>query len=278
VSAFVRALTRADIPSAMRIKEAAGWNQTDTDWLNLLRLAPETCFGLECGGVLAATATAVCYERRLAWIGMVLTDPAHRRRGFARRLMEHAIEALTARRMEWIKLDATEMGVPLYRQLGFEPECGIERWGMAAAAQAPGMPHLSWQDRWSGIDRQAFGADRSELLAMLAPLGAAGLEGDADEGYAMARPGSQAAYFGPCVCRRAEAAGDLLAWFLTRHPQEPVCWDLLPANTDAVRQARSYGFTPLRRLVRMMRRGVPGAPPLAHDDSQVFAIAGFEYG
>jgi hypothetical protein len=28
----------------------------------------------------------------------------------------------------------------------------------------------------------------------------------------------------------------------------------------------------------MVRRGVPGAAPLAHDDSQVFAIAGFEYG
>src|ERR1017187_7701387 len=143
----------------MRIKEAAAWNQTETDWHNLLRLAPETCFGLECDGVLAATVTAVCYERRLAWIGMVLTDPAHRRRGFARRLMEHAIEALTARQMEWIKLDATEMGAPLYRQLGFEPECGIERWG-AAAAQAPGMPDLSWQDQCRVLDRQPFRAAR----------------------------------------------------------------------------------------------------------------------
>jgi GNAT superfamily N-acetyltransferase len=274
VTALVRALTRADIPAAMRIKEAAAWNQTETDWHNLLRLAPETCFGVECDGVLAATVTAVCYERRLAWIGMVLTDPAHRRRGFARRLMEHAIEALTARQMEWIKLDATEMGAPLYRQLGFEPECGIERWG-AAAAQAPGMPDLSWQDQCRVLDRQAFGAGRSELLAMLAALGAAAV---ADEGYAMARPGSQAAYFGPCVSRRPETAGELLAWFLARHPQEPVCWDLLPANTEAVRLARAFGFERRRRLVRMVRRGVHGAAPLAHDDSQVFAIAGFEYG
>jgi len=277
VTALVRALAPADIPAAMRIKEAAGWNQTETDWHNLLRLAPETCFGLECDGVLAATTTAVCYERRLAWIGMVLTDPAHRRRGFARRLMEHAIEALTACRMEWIKLDATEMGVPLYRQLGFEPECGIERWG-ATAVQVPGMPDLSWHDRWSALDRQAFGADRSQLLAMLAPLGAASLEGDEDQGYAMARPGSQAAYFGPCVVRRAETAAELLAWFLVRHPREPAYWDLLPHNAEAVRLARACGFTPLRRLVRMVRRGHPGAAPLDHDDSQVFAIAGFEYG
>jgi GNAT superfamily N-acetyltransferase len=277
VIAFVRTLTPADIPAAMRIKEAAGWNQTEIDWHNLLRLAPETCFGVECGGVLAATVTAVCYQRRLAWIGMVLTDPAHRRRGFARRLMAYAIEALTALRMEWIKLDATEMGAPLYRQLGFEPECGIERWG-TIAGPALGMPDLSWQDHGSMLDRDAFGADRSELLAMLAPLGAAGLGDDADESYAMARPGSQAAYFGPCVSGRAEAVGELLAWFLARHPGEPVYWDLLPHNAEAVRLAQAFGFTPLRRLVRMVRRGVPGTAPLAHDDSQVFAIAGFEYG
>jgi hypothetical protein len=80
------------------------------------------------------------------------------------------------------------------------------------------------------------------------------------------------------VSRRPETAGELLAWFLARHPQEPVCWDLLPANTEAVRLARACGFAPLRRLVRMVRPGVQGAPPLAHDDSQVFAIAGFEYG
>jgi GNAT superfamily N-acetyltransferase len=273
VTTLVRALTPADIPAAMRLKEAAGWNQTETDWRNLLKLAPETCFGVECGGGLAATATAVCYARRLAWIGMVLTDPAHRRRGFARRLMEHAIETLMARQVEWIKLDATEMGAPLYRQLGFEPECGIERWG-ATAEQSSRIRDLSWRDQPAVLDRQAFGADRSELLAMLAPLGAAAV----GDGYAMARPGAQAAYFGPCVSRRAETAEELLAWFLSRHPQEPVCWDLLPSNPEAIRLACAAGFAPLRRLVRLVRRGVPGAAPLAHDDSKVFAIAGFEFG
>ncbi|MGA2736605.1 MAG: GNAT family N-acetyltransferase [Bryobacteraceae bacterium] len=277
MTAGIRLLTPADIPAAIRIQASAGWNQTETDWRNLLRLAPETCFGVDCDGTLAATATAVCYEHRLAWIGMVLTDPAHRRRGFARCVLEHVIAALTARGMEWIKLDATEMGAPLYRHLGFEPEGSVERWG-ASAAQAACIRNPTWRDQWSALDRQAFGADRSELLAMLAPLGAACLTDGDGQGYAMARPGSQAAYFGPCVSRGAGAAGQLLAWFLARHPGKPVCWDLLPSNTEAIRLARAGGFAPLRRLVRMVRRGVPGAPPLVHDDSQVFAIAGFEYG
>jgi GNAT superfamily N-acetyltransferase len=273
VTAFVRALAAADIPAAMRIKDAAGWNQTETDWHNLLRLAPETCFAMECDGELAATAAAICYARRLAWIGMVLTDPAHRRRGFARRLLEHTIDALAARQVEWIKLDATEMGVPIYRQLGFEADCGVERWG-APAVPARSVADLKWLDRSVALDRQAFGADRSRLLAVLAPLGAAAV----GDGYAMTRPGSRAAYFGPCVSGSAESAEQLLTWFLAQHNGEMVYWDLLPHNPEALRLARACGFAPLRRLVRMARRGVPGAAPLAPDESQVFAIAGFEYG
>ena len=205
---------------------------------------------------------------------MVLTDPAHRRRGFARRLMEHLIEALAERQVDWIKLDATEAGAPLYREFGFEAECAVERWG-SVAAQVRGMPSLSWPGWRLGLDREAFGADRAQLLGMLAPLGAAAV---GDEGYAMARPGSKAAYFGPCISRGPEAAVELLTWFLAGHRGEPVYWDLLPSNVEAVRLARAGGFAPQRRLVRMARRGRPGAAPLDHDDSQAFAIAGFEFG
>ena len=80
----MRLLTLADVAAGMRLKEAAGWNQTEADWRNVLTLAPESCFGIECDGELRATTTAICYGRELAWIGMVLTDPAYRGRGFAR--------------------------------------------------------------------------------------------------------------------------------------------------------------------------------------------------
>jgi hypothetical protein len=62
-------------------------------------------------------------------------------------------------------------------------------------------------------------------------------------------------------------------------PSRATCLlDLLPANPEVVRLARACGFAPLRWLVRMVRRGVPGAASLVHDDSRVFGIAGFEYG
>ena len=124
----VRRLTSADIPAAMRLKDAVGWNQTALDWKNVLALAPEGCFGIDEGGRLAATTTGVCFGKELAWIGMVITDPNYRGRGLAKRLMEHALYHLRGRGVEWIKLDGTDMGRPLYQQLGFRDEGAIERW------------------------------------------------------------------------------------------------------------------------------------------------------
>src|SRR6266545_2784623 len=204
----MRTLVEDDIPGAMRLKEAAHWNQTGEDWRNVLRLSPAGCFGIDCEGRLAATATNVCYGDRLAWIGMVLTHPDFRGRGLARRLMERSLEWLEARPVEWIKLDATDMGRPLYAKLGFQDECAIERWARPPGGAVPPL-HLpaAQLETWASLDRSAFGADRAGLLRVLAAGETAEVAGG---GYGMGRPGANAAYFGPCVARSADAARALV--------------------------------------------------------------------
>ena len=268
----VRLLTHEDIPQAMRLKDAAGWNQTEDDWGCLLDASPEGCFGVECDGVLAATTTVIRYAPDLAWIGMVLTAPEYRERGFARCLVRRAMEFLAANQVAWIKLDATEMAVGLYESLGFEPECTLERWLRPPAPVA--IPGGNGYELDLPLDRRVFGADRARLLRRLERHGAVSAPG----GYAMGRPGSRAAYFGPCVCESASDARSLLANFLTRHGAGSVYWDLLPENQQAVRLAKEFGFEPSRRLTRMMRKGSSDAAPLRWDPAKSFAIAGFEYG
>ncbi len=269
----IRRLEARHVAAAMRLNLAAGWNQTEADWLRLLELEREGCFGLFRDDLLVSTTTVFCYGRKLAWIGMVLTDPEFRGRGYARRLMEHALAFVEARGVEWIKLDATAMGRPLYQKLGFEDEGPVERWAAVAPAVTRSCAGEYRPD--PVLDARAFGADRSRLLARLAWGPAAAIRG---LGFAFARPGSLAAYFGPCVARSAEAACNLLQWFLERHAGQPVFWDLLPANEAAVALARQFGFERRRELVRMVRRGAAAASSFEHDDSMVYAIAGFEYG
>jgi hypothetical protein len=97
-------------------------------------------------------------------------------------------------------------------------------------------------------------------------------------GYAMGRPGANAAYFGPCVAATPQTAQSLLEWFLSRRSGEPVYWDLLPDNLEAVRLARKFRFERSRELVRMARRGTADPRPLTPSVDEVYAIAGLEFG
>ena len=108
----IRTMTRADIDLGMRLKEQAGWNQTEDDWRRLIESDPEGVFVAELtqGSVPAGAAATVCYGKRLGWIGMVLVGPRFRRRGIGTRLVNRCIEYLRERGVETIKLDATPAG------------------------------------------------------------------------------------------------------------------------------------------------------------------------
>src|ERR671927_1874790 len=113
----IRLLGVADLPAAMRLKESAGWNQTEADWLRLLSLEPRGCFAATAeGGRLVGTVTTTTYGGELAWVGMVLVDPSLRRRGIASRLMGAALSYLDGEGIETVKLDATPDGRHVYER------------------------------------------------------------------------------------------------------------------------------------------------------------------
>src|SRR5262249_55443230 len=162
---MIRLMRTADIPAAMRLKEAAGWNQLEQDWVNMLALEPESCWVEEQGGEAVASTTATCYGQELAWIGRVLTLPAFRGRGLARGLMEHCLRWLEARGIRQVKLDATEMGRPLYEKLGFRVERPIERWiGPGRRRKGPSSTLALPLGPIASFDRETFGADRRHLI------------------------------------------------------------------------------------------------------------------
>ena len=261
----LRLLRNDDLPALMRLKESAGWNQTEEDWTRLLDIQPDGCFGIEDGGEIVASATAVLYGGTLAWIGMVLTLPEFRGRGLARQLMERCIEFGAG---AVLRLDASDMGLSLYKSLGFVEECSIERWVCGLAP--PASSRVFTSDIDYELDRECFRADRSRLLRLLSRKAVFGVPG---EGYAMARPGSNAEFFGPCISKSPAGARAFVGAFLTLHAGRQVCWDLFPHHPEAVRLAREFGFEPVRTLTRMVRGG-----PVQMPDERIYAGAGFEWG
>jgi hypothetical protein len=250
----------------MELKNAAGWNQTRHDWERYLRLAPDGCFGIECDDVLAASATVMCYGEDLAWIGMVLTLPQFRGRGFARQLTQTCIDVAGNRPT---RLDASDAGRPLYESLGFVAECAIDRW-RREPSPPPKPPAVSPLRIDPAYDNEVFGADRSALLSDLAQEGGASF----DSAYALERPGSNAAFLGPWIAESPDAAETLLRWFVARHASEAAVIDLFPHHPHAGRLAAALGFQPFRQLTRMVLAPTPVALP----DPRIYGIAGFEWG
>jgi len=75
------------------------------------------------GGLVIAAWPGYPGERqpRRAWILNMYTEPAYRRQGIARRLMEAMIEWCRAEGLSAVALHASEQGRPLYESLGFCP-------------------------------------------------------------------------------------------------------------------------------------------------------------
>lgn len=260
----VRLLHEQDTPVATRLSAEAGWSQTEEDWRMLLRLSPENCFGIDADGLLVSTATLICYGNKLAWIGMVLTNRAYQRRGFARTLLLHTIDQADHLGIESLKLDATDQGQPLYETLGFRAEQPVERWWRPGCGSASGASLR--RANLPSLDFHAYGADRSQLLDALTERGTVHTHAD---GFCLARPGRRANYIGPCVSQSPEFVRSAI----DASASQESYWDLLPQNHAALRIATALGFTPKRKLIRMVR-----GRDLRGREDWIYAIAGFELG
>ncbi|HKU74324.1 MAG TPA: GNAT family N-acetyltransferase [Pyrinomonadaceae bacterium] len=275
----IRSFFESDIPAAMQLKEAAGWNQTEDDWRRLLMLEPNGCFAAIKDGHLVGTTTTTTYGKDLAWIGMVLVDPQHRRQGIAAKLMQVALNYLKPK-VATIKLDATALGQPVYEKFGFEVESVVERWSGTAGSEARDTKTLTFEGRDAllALDQLAFNADRSKLIERLIDNAAVSpvlvrAANDGLNGYALARRGTRADYVGPIVSRDPQQAETLLDRVLSQLNRRRVYIDFNTECGIGTNVLSESGFVKERDLIRMRAGG-----PSAKTSPLVVAIAGPEVG
>ncbi|HUG53763.1 MAG TPA: GNAT family N-acetyltransferase, partial [Vicinamibacteria bacterium] len=86
-----REMKEEDLAAGLRLSRASGWNQTEEDWRRLLSLG-EGLFRLgEDDGRVVASGGAVRYGDALAWICMVLVEPAARGRGVGTAIFDEVL-------------------------------------------------------------------------------------------------------------------------------------------------------------------------------------------
>lgn len=277
-----RPMDFADIPAGLALCRAARWNQIAADWAVYLEYGNGGARVLLHDGRVAGTVTAVDYQQRLGWIGMVLVDERLRSQGMGTRLLSLAMEHLRA--CETVKLDATPAGRPVYLPLGFADEWGLVRMESLAAPVTVrnriAVRSMGAEDRARVMewDKDVFGADRSAILwhyRKLAPEYAWVAEsGGRLKGYAFGRHGFRWDQAGPIVAESRDAAQALLATTLTRHQGRPFLVDSRLADPEWISWLREIGFVEQRPYTRMHRgtNRFPGLP-----EAQ-YAILGPELG
>ena len=276
----IRGMTIADIPLGMRLKEQSGWNQVEGDWRRLLDLQPDGCFVAELDGVSVGTVTT-CRFGLVAWVAMMLVDKSFRSHGIGRALMCRALDELDSAGIRTIRLDATQLGSPLYESLDFVAEAVFARYvGVLPPADEP--PRLNEMRAsevvggLSALDLHVTGTDRGRLLHRLADEYPDSLrvafEGGEIAGFLLARPGSKARRIGPCIA--GERAGPLLLDDARRmYAGEEVTIDSPIANAPAGALAESWGLR-VSGLLTRMGRGLP----VKEDLNRLWASAGPEKG
>lgn len=292
----IRPLTEADIPAGQRLRAQAGWNQTDADWRRLLAWDRSGCWAAEQDGQVVGTTTVTTYGRRIAWVGMVLVDEAHRRQGIGQALLSGALAYLDQIGVQTVALDSTPAGQPLYARLGFQDAFQLSRWrgplppsvdmagfaGDHAALVRPFGPDDL--PAVAGYDAARFGVDRRPILQSLRddhPAGCLIAERDGRlAGYVLSRPGARAWHLGPLVASDAQTAVRLVRGTLASGPPagadrpDELVMDVVTPNQHARALAEALGLTMVRPFIRMTR----GTPPPEVEHTSLYTSAGPELG
>lgn len=257
-----------DIPAGVSLVELSNWNQTEREWSLFLEKSPRGCVVAELDGQVIGTATTLDYGP-FAWISMVLVHPGYRGKGIGNGLMLEALQVLENH--PCMRLDATPLGEPVYRKLGFAPEYSVIRMerGDGPALNPPNAGVVAMRHPDSALDFRAFAADRRCVLSWLrdgAPDLALTIPG---RGFLLGRRGSQFVHLGPISAVDEDSARMLL---LAALPPAACIIDVPEAQHGFCEFLKDFGFREQRPLLRMSRGAPPPCSPLT------FAIAGPELG
>ncbi len=276
----IRVMNLEDVPLGCRLKDAAGWNQSRADWQRLLALEPAGCFVAEWAGRPVGTTCVTRFDA-IAWISMVLVDAEHRGRGIGTQLVRHALAWLDECGARTVRLDATELGRPVYEKLGCVGEYEVARWEGTAGGGRLG-PEItlaadSHLEPITALDHQATGTRRGPLLARLFAERPQGMRVVVAQGrisgFSGVRAGGRAWQIGPVVALDASSGSALLDTAFSDHQGQTVFLDVPLPNRPAMQWAEARGLRMGRQFLRMVR-----GRPVADRPEQIWASFGPEKG
>lgn len=279
----MRPMVEADIDDGLRLCRLAGWNQRLGDWRLFLDLHRPGCHVAVRMGSVVGTVTTLRHDAHHGWISMVLVDPQHRRLGLGTRLLQQALEALSA--CATVALDATPAGKPVYERLGFTDMLTLVRLIRRQGPRIESDPDATVRPMSAtdlaavaALDRATIGSERMPLLHWLfaqdpSRAWVATAANGAIIGFTLGRPGEVFDQIGPLVANDRTVAESLFRAAIAPLGNRPVGIDI-PEQPAWQPWLERHGFSVERGFTRMIR----GVRPTPQHPERLFAIAGPELG
>jgi GNAT superfamily N-acetyltransferase len=206
-------IDKIDPAQLQALSIGVGWPHRAEDW-EFLRTVGNGVAVVDKIGRLVGSAMWFTYGDDFVTVGMVITTPRLQANGAGRWVMDYVLSRLGDRSLG---LNATAEALRLYVSLGFTLKKAVhQRQGTATAPPSAPLPTgadlrpLEPGDlaALAALDRRAFGADRSPLIARLAEV-SSGLvlsrEGRI-QAFSMCRPFGRGHVVGPIVATTDEEA------------------------------------------------------------------------
>lgn len=280
----LRRMELSDMDVLMKFKNAEGWNQLEKDWALLIGYEESISLVAVLDNRIVGSVTALNYENRVAWIGMMIVDKDYRGRGIAKGLMLAVMDKLKL--CESIKLDATPAGRPLYLKLGFKDEYTLYRMTSPSVAKIPfrdgsvGARKMRAGDipLVAAFDRKVFGADRTELITRLRgscpEIAWLYKDNNSIAGFCVGRPGQNFTQIGPLNALSKEIAKVLMRSAINQLSGQAVVVDIPADKADTRDWLEANGFETIRPFERMFLRVNPHPGMI----NNLYLIAGPELG
>ncbi|WP_236974571.1 GNAT family N-acetyltransferase [Membranihabitans maritimus] len=257
----LRNIDESDLGFCGELVKQAGWNQNENDWRRMLRLDPEGCFLGEIKGRKVASAVFTRFEN-VVWISMVLVHKDYRRQGIGRKMFERIMGKLKSIGVKTVRLDATEMGVNLYKKFGFREEYNLTRFvrepivpKKALSKRLYELSDLKEIRECTVIDEKITATNRENLFQILCEDRSAKYCGNFSsngkmEGYVVIRDGRNGVQIGPCVALSSKGE-ILLDTAMNAVGDRKIIVDIPEKHPQAVNWALNNGFEKKRSFIRM---------------------------
>ncbi len=278
---IIRRLGPNDIQQAIDLAANEGWNPGLDDGPAFLEADKNGFFVGELEDELVTVISAVQYGSRFGFIGLFITKPEHRGKGYGEIVWDHAAAYLDGR---IVGLDAVKEQTARYAKEGFKPSYRNVRYVGVSDCAPVSDPRLvpleeTLHPAIVDYDQRFFPDERSDFVKTWADpasetrQGLAFVENDEVQGYAVMRQCQDGYKIGPLFADTPEIAETLFKALAGRVKGQTVILDAPEPNAAALLMVEKYDMTPEFETFRMYKGPAPDLPL-----DQMFGITTFELG